>query len=376
MADWTLEGVAPWLKTAQQESANLDNRVLAAMQFGAQQQQNQFNNALRVKQFAAEQTTRELQNRGLAQRLDDDASDTKTLQEFLPRLKAANTPDDMANLDIPAMKNVLNTERLSGIIADKSRRLASTSGWHLYSDFWNDYAKLDNTGKADLNAYGLPQSPGDVDPDMLELIGSHQTRMLDEAEQRKEKAALATQNAIQIRQLAVQSLKNEAILARQQGVTEDLYVQRHLNQMLKQGLSAPDADAILRATWQGALVGNPEAQAPAKAVQPNFKDREDVKDVDLEIKSAQKKLDELTPQGVPSETRYFWNAHNPDFDKYKAATNTLAELHAKKAALLEKFRPVAPVTAPSASVTTKAQFDALPSGAVYVGEDGRKYQKP
>lgn len=39
-------------------------------------------------------------------------------------------------------------------------------------------------------------------------------------------------------------------------------------------------------------------------------------------------------------------------------------------------RPTAPTAQESAPVTSKAQFDKLPSGAIYIGKDGRRYRKP
>lgn len=72
---------------------------------------------------------------------------------------------------------------------------------------------------------------------------------------------------------------------------------------------------------------------------PSFADREDVSDIDKALTESRKDVRESFPEGAPREQRRWpFSGNNPDFLKYQAATNQIAQLEAQKASILSKYR--------------------------------------
>jgi hypothetical protein len=110
---------------------------------------------------------------------------------------------------------------------------------------------------------------------------------------------------------------------------------------------------------------------PGRANQSvNFADRTDVSDATAKAK----KLIEALPAEVPKE-KTFWGKPNPEFQSYKTATNDIAQLEAKKAAVLDKYRAPAAAATATATQPTEADLIKQANEAISLGADPAKVKE-
>lgn len=90
-----------------------------------------------------------------------------------------------------------------------------------------------------------------------------------------------------------------------------------------------------------------------------------------EIKDLRKQLGETSKRTNPDK-------YGDILDKLTKAQRNLRKLYSPSSAAASASAPAATASAPvpEGAVSTREQFDALPSGAIYTGKDGKRYRKP
>lgn len=326
---------SPWdalLKGAQVGNMIAQNRFRNQAAYQAIQQ-NQVENDLRERQFLAQSEVQNLHNEAARRKLDEDSHDTPLMANALAQMGNISDLDTLKTMAVPLFKSSDNVLRFNQALSSRIMRLSGTTSQRQLADDIAYNTKFDDALDPDLRQIS---KQGLNDKGTVNGVEGAQLRQYAADEQQRrnlEKLKSETsirQEAIGERQQQLESLKSflrdTAIDLKKQGVTENDYVNRHLNQMIRQGYTVEGGDALLRQTFRTAGQGVEVPTEPTPVISPTA----NLTYITKEMERIQSEINQLSPANTPDDKQRVIDLRG-EYNAFKKEADELR--HPKKASI-------------------------------------------